>query len=116
MKQNAVGLANICVLSTVVLIAEATTGIEDNIFFDTNLSIEDSKKLSHDIQYIAVSENDENYIVTCTNRYNMSEELTQMYGGLFLKLQYHTCIKKLYMLIYSLRVEHVDIGVFKNST
>ena len=57
-------------------------GIDYNIFFDTDLSVEDSKKLSHDIQYMAVSEDDEDCYIMCNNRYDISEELTQMYGGL----------------------------------
>lgn len=56
--------------------------IDYNIFFDTDLSVEDSKKLSHDIEYMAVSENDEDCYIICNNRYDISEELTQMYGGL----------------------------------
>ena len=58
------------------------SGIEYNIFFDTDLSVEDSKKLSHDIEYMAVSEDDEDCYIICNNRYDISEELTQMYGGL----------------------------------
>ncbi len=58
------------------------SGIDYNIFFDTDLSVEDSKKLSHDIEYMAVSENDEDCYIICNNRYDISEELTQMYGGL----------------------------------
>lgn len=58
------------------------SGIDYNIFFDTDLSVEDSKKLSHDIEYMAVSEDDEDCYIMCNNRYDISEELTQMYGGL----------------------------------
>ena len=62
--------------------SKVRSGIDYNIFFDTDLSVEDSKKLSHDIEYMAVSENDEDCYIICNNRYDISEELTQMYGGL----------------------------------
>ncbi len=54
-----------------------------NIYFDTDLSEEDSKALSNDITKDDGMYNGETlYYISCNNRYDMASELSQMYGGL----------------------------------
>lgn len=54
-----------------------------NIYFDTDLSEEDSKALSNDITKDDGMYNGETlYYISCNNRYDMASALSQMYGGL----------------------------------
>lgn len=54
-----------------------------NIYFDTDLSEEDSKALSNDITKDDGMYNGETlYYISCNNRYDMASVLSQMYGGL----------------------------------
>lgn len=54
-----------------------------NIYFDTDLSEEDSKALSNDITKDDGMYNGETlYYISCNNRYDMVSALSQMYGGL----------------------------------
>lgn len=54
-----------------------------NIYFDTDLSEEDSKALSNDILKDDGMYNGETlYYISCNNRYDMADVLSQMYGGL----------------------------------
>ncbi len=54
-----------------------------NIYFDTDLSEEDSKALSNDITKDDGMYNGETlYYISCNNRYDMADVLSQMYGGL----------------------------------
>jgi len=52
--------------------------ISYNIYVNTNLSEQDSRQLSKDIE----AESSPEAYVMCDNRYDIAEELTQMYGGL----------------------------------
>ena len=55
-----------------------SASISYNIYVNTNLSEQDSRQLSKDIE----AESSPEAYVMCDNRYDIAEELTQLYGGL----------------------------------